>query len=319
LQICETHDWPQQGSAVQTQAMSRSSPILSRRGLLAAGVIAGAGAAAVSRAEAPPAPSAGRLERLTGRRDSADLVVFIPGSGCEDPARQMERLFADAEADWLVTARPKRGVASGASGLFPCSDGFEQGAVYPRLIADNTAFAAEVLGAPQPGGRRILLGYSEGGTVAPFVAAAAGGFTHLVVLAAGALRGEDELRLTLARSGRDGPAVDRTLAAIRAAPDDESSVVLGETYRYWASMLAIDPMQAYARLSLPILMIHGDRDTIVPVEGTLHARDQFAALGKTNLAVEILAGAGHGLGLGARQGRIRLWTRVSRWLASTTA
>jgi pimeloyl-ACP methyl ester carboxylesterase len=50
----------------------------------------------------------------------------------------------------------------------------------------------------------------------------------------------------------------------------------------------------FPRLSVPVVMLHGDRDPLVPVENVAWLEGQLAASGKTNLFAKIiLPGANH--------------------------
>ncbi|MCB1623024.1 MAG: alpha/beta fold hydrolase [Pseudomonadales bacterium] len=241
------------------------------------------------------------------------LIVFLPGSGCEPVASQVDTIFADAPGSWRVLTPEKRDTRSAPWSYLGCSRRFHRHTTYQNLIAADTDFARRALEHNDNVCARVLIGYSEGGTVAPFVAAAVPGFTRVIALSAGALRGEDELRMTLRRN-LDAASAERTLARIRAFPNDIDQTVEGETFRYWNSMLDLEPMRAYQSIDIPVLMLHGDEDSVVPVEAAHFAAAQSRALGKHNMTVEVIHGADHSLGSGTADGRARLWRRIDHWL-----
>ncbi|HPF27378.1 MAG TPA: alpha/beta hydrolase, partial [Steroidobacteraceae bacterium] len=262
------------------------------------------------------ASPAGAFELTIGAsRDDGGLIVFVPGSGCEPVGSQVQSMFHDAPGNWYIMTREKQYTRSLPFALLGCSNEFHHHTTYPQLIKEQIEFARAAIAANPDTCRRVLIGYSEGGTVAPFVAAAVPGFTHVIVLSAGAMRGEDELRTTLAIDNEAG-AVDRIIRAIRAAPRDIRNEIQGEKYRYWASMLDLEPMQAYQGIDTPVLMLHGDTDTVVPVAAALFARARAQVLGKRNMTVEVLPRLGHGLGLDSADGRARFWRRVNDWLGT---
>jgi predicted esterase len=241
-------------------------------------------------------------------RTDQDLAVFIGGSGCNSALPQSQRFLSGLNGSWSVAVRekPEDGAAC------------EAGNRYPALIVANTEFAQTALSRHPQARRRMLIGYSEGGTIAPFIAAALPGqFTHLAIMAAGALRGVDEIEMMATRAG--GPLKAKAdLARIIAAPSDTDRTLMGETLAYWHSMLEIEPMRAYRQLGqTPILMVHGDDDQVVPVAGTLFAQKSFQELGLNNLNVRLLPGIGHGLGLASPRGQARMAVILNTWLAET--
>jgi predicted esterase len=240
-------------------------------------------------------------------RTDQDLAVFIGGSGCSSAWPQSQRFLSGLNGSWSVAVREK------PEDRAAC----EAGNLYPALIEANTEFARTALGRHPNARRRLLIGYSEGGTIAPFIAAALPGqFTHLAIMASGALKGSDEIKLMATRASSPQKA-EADLARIIAAPSDTDHTLMGETLAYWHSMLAIEPMQAYKQLSqIPILMVHGDDDQVVPVEGTLFAQRTFRELGLNNLDVRLLPGLGHGLGLASARGQAKMAALLNDWLAT---
>jgi pimeloyl-ACP methyl ester carboxylesterase len=300
LRICEAR-------AVGAPARPLRLAIMKRT--LGAALFALGLAAAVFRAH-PAAAGPVELEIGAGPA-TAGLIVCIPGSGCTPAANQARDFFRGMPGHWRITVLEKPGLDGRIR--FGCSAAFHAATDYASLIARQSQFAAQMLAQHHDAPVKLLVGYSEGGTVAPYVAAAAPGFTRMIVAAAGAMPGEAETQISFAQVfGSDGAR--RTIAAIKSAPTALDRFALGETYRYWASLFDLQPMQAYRALALPVLMIHGDRDTVVPVEATRFARAQFAAFGQTNLTVHELPGAGHGLFAGNPAKRGAMWAQAAVWM-----
>jgi pimeloyl-ACP methyl ester carboxylesterase len=83
---------------------------------------------------------------------------------------------------------------------------------------------------------------------------------------------------------RSGPLerLEARFADILANPES-SRLWLDHPYWHWASYLWDVPLDDLRGLDLPILMIHGDRDSRVPVQSARAVRDGFVRLGKSNL------------------------------------
>lgn len=125
----------------------------------------------------------------------------------------------------------------------------------------------------------ILIGSSEGGTVAGAIAAREQRITHLVLVGSGGWPQAKELKHMLEEDGR-GFGV-RTMAefesqleAIHQDPDS-ISMWAGHPYRRWSSFLWYDPMVDLQSLSIPVLVMHGALDDAVPVESARSIRDRF--------------------------------------------
>jgi predicted esterase len=238
--------------------------------------------------------------------------VFVPGSGCAPVRDQMTGFFRGLPGHWRIVALEKPGLDGQLR--IGCSSAFHAATDYAALITRNTQFAAHVLAHNPTAPRKVLVGYSEGGTVAPFVAASAAGFSHVIVAAAGAMPGELETRLSFSRIFGAGQA-DAIITEIKAAPRALDRYALGETFRYWASLFALTPMSAYQKVGAPILMLHGEKDHVVPVETTRYAVAQFAKQARTNLTAIFLRDAGHGLYASDGAKRAAMWRDAAAWLA----
>jgi pimeloyl-ACP methyl ester carboxylesterase len=280
-----------------------------KRPLFAAVLIVGLVASAPA---AHPAAATATVEVDIGDGPGpANLIVFLPGSGCAPVINQASTFFHGLAGHWRIVALEKPGLDKQLR--MGCTPAFHAATDYPALIDRQSRFAADMLAAFPDAPKKVLVGYSEGGTVAGFVAARIPGFTHLIVAAAGAMPGEMESRVSFTRMV-GAAAAARLIADIKAAPEALDRFAFGDTYRYWASLFALEPMQAYRTLRLPILMVHGERDGVVPVETTRYAAAEFAAAGLTNLTVRYLPDAGHGLYGAIPAKRAEIWAGARAWL-----
>jgi predicted esterase len=123
--------------------------------------------------------------------------------------------------------------------------------------------------------RTLLIGHSEGATVAALLAAQSPFVTHVASLSGNGPSVLFEL-MTKAREGRlytdmQGDAevqVTRLLAevaAVRADPSSDSKLMLGHSYRYWSSRWPVSTMDALAHTKARIFLAHGTADRNVTV------------------------------------------------------
>lgn len=252
---------------------------------------------------------------LGAPRGAENLIVFMPGSGCEPAAKQAAAFFAGLTGRWKIVALEKPGVRRFA--LFGCSAEFTSQADFDKLIARQANFARGVLAAHPDAPLKVLVGYSEGGLAAPAVAAAAPGFTHLVAASAGAMDGDALLYALGAKlSGPDKAA--RRLAAIEQSSQAIDRFAWQDSYAYLASLMRLRPLNDYAKLDLPILLIHGGRDDAIAPASSEIAAAAFARAGKSNLTLLIEPQLDHDLGLKDSAVQANLLAKTQAWMARTS-
>lgn len=138
-----------------------------------------------------------------------------------------------------------------------------------------------------PGTPVLLVGESEGGTVAAAMARAEPRITHLILLGAGGgMTQAEELTLLSTRDPATGYGTPEELedafADIRSQPDADREW-LGHPYRRWSSFLWSRPADDLLATSIPVFLAQGDRDTSVPVESARSLRDSYEAQGRGEL------------------------------------
>jgi pimeloyl-ACP methyl ester carboxylesterase len=252
--------------------------------------------------------------RLGDPREPQNLIMFLPGSGCEPAAKQMAAFFVGLKGHWKIIAFEKPGVRRFQP--FGCTSAFTAVADYDKLIERQARLARGALAAHREAPLKVLVGYSEGGLAAPAVAAAAPGFTHLVVASAGGMDG-DALTYSLGASLSGPEKAARRIAAVEETPDAIDRFAWDDSYAYLSSLMRLRPLQFYAKLDLPILLIHGGRDRDVPPQSSEIAAAAFARAGKTNLTLAIEPGLDHRLGLDDRAAQTKLLAKLHAWLAPT--
>jgi uncharacterized protein len=187
---------------------------------------------------------------------------------------------------------------------------------HPDLVAANTGFtltdeyvphAVAAIGllrehpAVDPA-RVFVAGHSEGGTVAPRVAARAP-VAGLVILAGGAqplhqamLR---QFRYLAARAPAQAAALDAIARRVAAVDDPglsestpRSDLPFGVPAAYWLDLRGYDPAAAAAALGKPLLIVQGGRDYQATVADDL-SRWQAALDGRPDVTIRVYPADNH--------------------------
>lgn len=121
--------------------------------------------------------------------------------------------------------------------------------------------------------RVFVLGHSQGGMMAPRIAAMSGHVAGLVLLAAPArslldIVIEQNRRLAVLDDGRtsdtERDAIAALVAQVRAARDPATDAaatgIMGLPVGYWRSIDAVDPVAEARQVALPMLVLQGARD-----------------------------------------------------------
>ncbi|MFT4179518.1 MAG: alpha/beta fold hydrolase [Thermomonas sp.] len=123
------------------------------------------------------------------------------------------------------------------------------------------------------GKRVFVLGHSQGGMMAPRIAALSGHVSGLVLLAAPArplldIVIEQNRRLAVLDDGKtsdaERDAINALIEQVRitrnAATDPATKTVMGQPVGYWRSIDGVDPVAEAQRVALPMLVLQGARD-----------------------------------------------------------
>lgn len=275
----------------------------------------------VNRPQTPKPPFPYREEQLSYRNPDSGLtlagtlslpqgkgpfpaVVLISGSGTQD---RDETIFGHKPFLVLADALARRGVAvlrvddrgAGGSQTSPGST-----PTLAALATDVAAGVAQLRGRPDIDPGRIgLIGHSEGGQIAPLLAAQDPRIAFLVLMAAPGVKGVDLLaaqnRALFSASGVPDDQIDillnNRLAWWRAARDASSETtarvelnalldrqglpadspqrpqILALASPVWRDRLQADPAQALAKVKVPVLAIGGGKDLQVDAKANLAA------------------------------------------------
>ena len=253
------------------------------------------------RAEAAP----GTLSLPNGV-EKAPAVVLVHGSGPHDRDETIgpNRPFRD-----LATGLATRGIAvlryDKRTKVYPESFAGLKNPTVKEETLDDVSSAIEFLKTrPEIDARRItVIGHSLGGMLAPRIAAT-NPFVSRIVILAGATRPLPDIAVAQVEylAGLNGPIDDAAAERIRglkaeaarvraARPGDEGPPFFGAPLSYWADLNAYDPAQAAASLTIPMLILQGDRDYQVTTED--FDRFQSALQAHGNVACHLLPRLNH--------------------------
>lgn len=222
-------------------------------------------------------------------------VVLVTGSGPQDrdshmaiiPDYRFFRQVADSlsRRGMAVLRMDDRGVG-GSGGATPD--------VTTADFADDVRAAVAWLRArPEVDPARIALaGHSEGGIIAPLVAADDGRIAAVVLMAGPAWTGrrisDMQIRDVLAGQGRTGAALDSALAAAVAERD---SAAEGMPWVRW--FLEHDPLPVAGRVRAPVLVLQGGTDRQVTPGQAEELAAAVRAGGNGDVTVRVFPAVNH--------------------------
>jgi dipeptidyl aminopeptidase/acylaminoacyl peptidase len=149
-----------------------------------------------------------------------------------------------------------------------------------------------------------LLGLSEGANIAVLIAAGDPSIKAIVTLAATARPGWDVYVSQQRHLVQNDIFTDQEREQLAAGADNETvlaertrrfrrEVAQGKWGPWWQHFLAFDPSVLARDVSCPALILHGDRDTNVPVEHASLLAEAMRSGGNEEVMVEILTGHNH--------------------------
>jgi len=270
----------------------------------------------------------GTLTLPDDRAGPAPAVVLITGSkaqdrdmvGSTDPLVARYRPFRQI-ADVLgrrgiaVLRLDDRGTACSSGGRLADADTADR-AGDTRAALDFLRKRADI----DPD-RLGLLGISEGANIAVMLAAADRRLGGIVALAAIAAPGwqvwKHQTRYLISLGQEMSPAQqarwrageDPELILAERVAEARAHVAAGEADAWWTFFFDHDPLPAARRISVPVLLLHGDRDHNVPVEHAERLAAAIRAGGNRDVTVRIFPDHNH-LFLPDKDGGFRHYARV---------
>ena len=137
-----------------------------------------------------------------------------------------------------------------------------------------------------------LIGHSEGGVIAPMVAATDAALAAIVVIAApsrsGRVVSDEQVRAALEARGFSGAELEAQIESNARVRD--AQVETSPWLRFW---FAYDPIAAAKRVRQPVLIVQGATDTQVSPDQAEELAAAFRAGGNRNVTVRMLPDINH--------------------------
>jgi len=279
--------------------------------------------------------------------EKVPAVVLISGSGAQN---RDEEVYNHRPFLVLADHLTRQGIA-----VLRCDDRGVGGSGGDRATATAESFAADTWAAVQyllqAHGDRVdpswigLVGHSEGGLVAPYVAADHGEIAFVVLLAAPGLPGDeltvlqqealmraygvdDEQIQAISEASRriyrtiieesDRRTAEKTIRELSKsfgksdeAIDAEMEIYFSKWYRFF---LSYDPAPTLARLTCPVLALRGSLDLQVTAENHVAIEEALAAGSASSHTVMELEGLNH-MFQNAQSGRLEEYAQIEETFA----
>lgn len=271
----------------------------------------------------------------------APLVIYLQGSGCTPvfPASGFGQDHTSTVFSSTTMARthpvtvmvinkpyaPKRVPRSGGVAT-NCPKEFNDFFSLDSWVSHIETAYAHALGRPWVDARKILvIGVSEGATVASALAARNPRITH-VALVGGS--GPTQLYDFVVDAYASSPDQNRVLAAlgdldarraaIAAAPQDSTRFEWGHSYKRWSSFFASSSVDNLARSAARVYVVSGMADTAVPILSTEVLYAEMMRKGR-DITMRRIPGGNHAL---MREGEPikeveAEYDRIVRWYLGT--
>lgn len=140
-----------------------------------------------------------------------------------------------------------------------------------------------------------IVGYSEGGLLAPMVAAGDPAIAAIVTLDGPGVSGREVARYQVAQPILRDPAMHMTDAERSTAIEQQYQEALKDLTPHEQTFLTVDPIQYDRRVRCPALVIQGATDAQVPLRSAERIADAMRSDGNRNVTVRIFPGVSHSL------------------------
>lgn len=214
-------------------------------------------------------------------KESDNLLVMIQGSGNESITRRFGWGIEAAGLGYDILYMEK--FAFNDSVKFYLTDCRE------RRVSDINCVLTQVVDSIYKGSLKevLLFADSEGGVIAPEIAAENKFVKRMIVMGNGGLSGVEKAHLILEKEKRTNikgyltnsgintkEQLDSVLTDIKNNPVTGKSF-LGHTYKYWNSYFFYDVDKCYDKLTIPIIVIAGENDMSIPIESITSLQQKF--------------------------------------------
>jgi dienelactone hydrolase len=232
-------------------------------------------------------------QRAAGARVPA--IITITGSGPQDRDASPQGLMAYRPYYQLADTLGRRGIA--VLRLDDRGAGSDAGpaTVTTQDLADDVRAAVAWLRtrAEIDPARVGLVGHSEGGTIAPMVAASDSAVAAVVILGGGVSKGREiitfQQRYVVDSMARlSGQQRDAVLAQYAKNTDSVAA-----TMPWMKFFLEYDGAPTAARVRAPVLILHGEKDYQVPVAEAAKLAAAVRSGGNRDVTVRVFSGTNH--------------------------
>lgn len=255
----------------------------------------------------------------TAAAQNGPPILLVSGSGCDDFSARLSMFFERYPTAVNVYYLEKPGVIKNADGS-KCSKEFQAADKFDQRLSDHVKFLEQEPELKKMPARSIaVLGFSEGGAVAPYIARDSKKIGWLATAGSGGLKQSEEF-LIFADRGVEPYAKPfsrdyflHIYAEIRKDGKSLSKEFFGHPYAYWSGRLFTDPLSVYASLDIPMVAAMGEKDDSVPIESGHALRDYFLKHPEKDFQFVEFPGASHGLRSGDRNGAQEFVAGLAGW------
>lgn len=258
----------------------------------------------------------------TNRTEKKPLLIYIDGSG-NYPLfyRKSNGNYNTSVAFDIARYAKEYSIVLISKPGIPFSDSLRYdsgGAYYPsnetydhfyslqwRAGAASKAIDYLIKRIPVDTKRIVVMGYSEGSQVAPYVAVLNKKVTHVVCFVGNSLNqlydfiinarlDADRNIITAEQGQKTVDSLYTEYAKIYANPAATDKKWFGATYLKWSSFSQTTPLENMLKLNIPILYIAGAKDNNQTIIDMDYAKLEFLRKGKTNLTYKVYPNSNHG-------------------------
>lgn len=223
-------------------------------------------------------------------------VVTITGSGLEDRDEALPGVEGYRPFYQLADTLGRRGIAVLRldDRGFGASRGDASNATSRDFANDTRAALAYLRTRPEIDPKRLfLVGHSEGGLIAPMVAASDPTLRGIVLMAGTASVGRDIIAGQMRYLVDHNATIPDSLRA-RAYAAQMANVDSAGAHQAWMhEFLAYDPTPTARSVHVPVLIVQGATDRQVPAEQATLLDRAFKAGGNTDVTVRVFPGLDH--------------------------
>jgi dienelactone hydrolase len=238
----------------------------------------------------------GTLTLPAARTGPVPAVVTITGSGAEDRDERIPIVDGYRPFWQIADTLARRGIATlrlddrGVNG----SDAGPAGATSPDFAEDIRAALAYLQTRPAIDGARLgLVGHSEGGLIAPMVAATDPSLKGIVLMAGPAYTGRRILAFQQRYAVEHAPSLTPGERAVALAKSDSAGREMAARSAWLRFFMAYDPLPTARMVRVPVLILQGETDQQVTPEQADTLAAAFRAGGDRDVTLRTFAATDH--------------------------